>query len=253
MDVKTNKEYTAMLHEIEAVEKDIRSKEDQILVEMERLEGLTAEVRRGRRDPQGGRGRRSLAERKALDARESGAAGQPRPGAAGARRGPEGRATDHGGALRARRASSAAESVVPRGQDGMCGACHVKLRLQLWSDIRQERRHHPVPDVPADSLLRASRPHRRRRGMSVSALHIHIDGASRGNPGEAGFGIDVRAEDGLDAGQLFGYLGKATNNVAEYEALVHALRWALARGRHAVSASSPTPSSSCARSTASTR
>jgi predicted nucleic acid-binding Zn-ribbon protein len=34
MEVKTNKEYTAVVHEIEAVEKDIRSKEDQILAEM---------------------------------------------------------------------------------------------------------------------------------------------------------------------------------------------------------------------------
>ena len=46
MEVKTNKEYTAMLHEIEAVEKEIRAKEDQILADMERLEGLAAEVRR---------------------------------------------------------------------------------------------------------------------------------------------------------------------------------------------------------------
>ena len=35
MEVKTNKEYTAMLHEIEGVEREIRSREDQILQEME--------------------------------------------------------------------------------------------------------------------------------------------------------------------------------------------------------------------------
>jgi len=44
MDVKTNKEYTAMLHEIEGVERDIRAREDQILAEMERAETLMAEV-----------------------------------------------------------------------------------------------------------------------------------------------------------------------------------------------------------------
>jgi len=70
--------------------------------------------------------------------------------------------------------------------------------------------------------------------MSHSPLLIHIDGASRGNPGEAGFGIDVRTEDGSSQAQLFGYLGRATNNVAEYEALVQALQWALARGATAV-------------------
>ncbi|PYQ18664.1 MAG: hypothetical protein DMF79_14430, partial [Acidobacteria bacterium] len=46
MDVKTNKEYTAMLHEIEAVEREIRILEDQILSEMERGEALAAEVKR---------------------------------------------------------------------------------------------------------------------------------------------------------------------------------------------------------------
>ena len=46
MDVKTNKEYTAMLHEIEGVEREIRAREDQILAEMERAETLTAEVKR---------------------------------------------------------------------------------------------------------------------------------------------------------------------------------------------------------------
>jgi len=46
MDVKTNKEYTAMLHEIEGVERDIRAREDQILEEMERMEALALEVKR---------------------------------------------------------------------------------------------------------------------------------------------------------------------------------------------------------------
>src|SRR5262245_44037897 len=46
MDVKTNKEYTAMLHEIEGVERDIRAREDQVLAEMEKAESLTAEVKK---------------------------------------------------------------------------------------------------------------------------------------------------------------------------------------------------------------
>jgi ribonuclease HI len=60
-------------------------------------------------------------------------------------------------------------------------------------------------------------------------LVIHIDGGSRGNPGEAGFGVYVEAPDGT-ATELYGYIGRATNNVAEYQALLHALRHALARG-----------------------
>jgi ribonuclease HI len=61
-------------------------------------------------------------------------------------------------------------------------------------------------------------------------LHIHIDGASRGNPGEAGFGVHVATPGGEPVTELYGYLGTATNNVAEYQALIHALRYALARG-----------------------
>ena len=57
-----------------------------------------------------------------------------------------------------------------------------------------------------------------------------MDGASRGNPGEAGFGVHVTAEDGSAVASLYGYLGKATNNVAEYQALLHGLRFAISRG-----------------------
>ena len=66
------------------------------------------------------------------------------------------------------------------------------------------------------------------------ALRLHVDGASRGNPGEAGFGVHVTAEDGREVASLYGYLGKATNNVAEYQALLHGLRFALARGASSV-------------------
>jgi ribonuclease HI len=61
-------------------------------------------------------------------------------------------------------------------------------------------------------------------------LNIHIDGASRGNPGEAGFGVHVATPDGKAVAGLYGYLGRATNNVAEYQALLHALRYAIAHG-----------------------
>ena len=68
----------------------------------------------------------------------------------------------------------------------------------------------------------------------ADGLAIHIDGASRGNPGEAGFGIFVAGEDGRPLAELYGYLGRASNNVAEYQALLHALRYALARGARRV-------------------
>lgn len=48
-----------------------------------------------------------------------------------------------------------------------------------------------------------------------------VDGASRGNPGEAGFGLLFRTAD--EAVEICGFLGHATNNVAEYAGLVAAL------------------------------
>ncbi len=68
---------------------------------------------------------------------------------------------------------------------------------------------------------------------SDADLVIHIDGGSRGNPGDAGFGVHVQSRDG-EVTELYGFLGRATNNVAEYEALLHALRHALARGARTV-------------------
>jgi len=65
-------------------------------------------------------------------------------------------------------------------------------------------------------------------------LRLHVDGASRGNPGEAGFGVHVVSADGREVAGLYGYLGQTTNNVAEYQALLHGLRFALARGAREV-------------------
>jgi ribonuclease HI len=56
-----------------------------------------------------------------------------------------------------------------------------------------------------------------------------VDGGARGNPGEAGFGVVFEGQDGSVV-ELSGYLGKTTNNVAEYAALIAALELAAARG-----------------------
>lgn len=69
---------------------------------------------------------------------------------------------------------------------------------------------------------------------AAEVLHLHIDGASRGNPGEAAFGVHVQTPAGETRAELYGYLGRTTNNVAEYQALIHALRWARSRGARRV-------------------
>jgi ribonuclease HI len=54
-------------------------------------------------------------------------------------------------------------------------------------------------------------------------FRAYIDGAARGNPGPAGAGVYIEAVDGRPAEELFEALGRATNNVAEYRALLLAL------------------------------
>ena len=54
------------------------------------------------------------------------------------------------------------------------------------------------------------------------AISIYTDGASRGNPGEAAIGA-VIFSDGEVVDEIRRYLGKHTNNYAEYEAVYDAL------------------------------
>jgi len=61
-------------------------------------------------------------------------------------------------------------------------------------------------------------------------LTAYIDGGSRGNPGPAGYGVRVEDEHGRPVAELSKALGVATNNVAEYHALLAALAWAAAHG-----------------------
>jgi probable phosphoglycerate mutase len=58
-------------------------------------------------------------------------------------------------------------------------------------------------------------------------IRAYIDGGARGNPGPAGYGVRIEAADGTLIAELFGGLGIATNNVAEYNGLLAALQWAV--------------------------
>jgi ribonuclease HI len=54
--------------------------------------------------------------------------------------------------------------------------------------------------------------------------HVYIDGASSGNPGESGAGVVAFNVTGQEQYSESVYLGCMTNNMAEYEALLHALK-----------------------------
>jgi ribonuclease HI len=67
--------------------------------------------------------------------------------------------------------------------------------------------------------------------MTAAPTHVvHIDGGARGNPGPAGWGAIVRTSTGETVVELMGALPHATNNVAEYSALVSALEWCASHG-----------------------
>jgi ribonuclease HI len=63
-----------------------------------------------------------------------------------------------------------------------------------------------------------------------TGARIHIDGAARGNPGPAGIGVVLVGPDGAVLERIHRYIGQATNNVAEYQALLAGLTRAQALG-----------------------
>jgi len=58
-------------------------------------------------------------------------------------------------------------------------------------------------------------------------IRAYIDGGARGNPGPAGFGVRIEDAAGTLLAELHEPLGIATNNVAEYQGLLAALRYAV--------------------------
>ncbi len=61
----------------------------------------------------------------------------------------------------------------------------------------------------------------------LNSLVLYIDGSSRGNPGPSGIGVVIFSHDDQTnpIKEISKYIGITTNNVAEYEALIHALKW----------------------------
>ena len=65
--------------------------------------------------------------------------------------------------------------------------------------------------------------------MDAAPAHTaHVDGGARGNPGPAGFGVVIHDAHGKKVAELSQYLGHRTNNYAEYNGLLAALRFAIA-------------------------
>ncbi|MGH9750595.1 MAG: ribonuclease HI family protein [Candidatus Polarisedimenticolia bacterium] len=70
---------------------------------------------------------------------------------------------------------------------------------------------------------------------AAADLVAHIDGGARGNPGPAGYGVSVTDPAGAVIAEMYGYLGIATNNTAEYAALLALLEYARRTGASSLS------------------
>ena len=64
----------------------------------------------------------------------------------------------------------------------------------------------------------------------MSKLTVNVDGGARGNPGPAAIGVVVRDEAGAILEEHGERIGRATNNVAEYRALLRGVELAAAHG-----------------------
>jgi ribonuclease HI len=61
--------------------------------------------------------------------------------------------------------------------------------------------------------------------MKVNQINVYADGGSRGNPGPAAIGFYIEDLEGNEIVSIGSKIGEATNNVAEYTAIVFALDW----------------------------
>jgi len=121
-----------------------------------------------------------------------------------------------------------------------------ELLRAVYQSIEWERLYGLAPDASredVDELFRRLREAMDRAGMvgppnapdasdapgvpPYQSVIVYCDGASSGNPGPAGIGVVVTAPDGTELRSWGAPVGRATNNVAEYQALLAALRSAL--------------------------
>ncbi len=84
---------------------------------------------------------------------------------------------------------------------------------------RAAARSMPAPAAAASASAAAPRCRR----VWPEEVTVHIDGGARGNPGEAGVGVYFQDRSGAPLQSIARYIGRATNNTAEYQALLIAL------------------------------
>ena len=95
----------------------------------------------------------------------------------------------------------------------------------LLSNIDIEKIIRENPEISRDDIRRVTNKINgvfSRRGEGV--YYLYVDGASRGNPGDAGIGALILDGDKNTVEEYYEYIGRQTNNAAEYMALIGGLK-----------------------------
>ena len=100
----------------------------------------------------------------------------------------------------------------------------IKVRISrvaptLWRTVSGRR----IDSAPAGRKAKNEEEENRM-------FHLYVDGGSRGNPGPAGIGAVLASDAGEVVDTRADYIGVATNNVAEYQAMISGLEMALDHG-----------------------
>lgn len=59
----------------------------------------------------------------------------------------------------------------------------------------------------------------------IKKFTVYTDGGARGNPGPAAIGVYIIDSEGKEILRMSKQIGEATNNIAEYTAVIEALKW----------------------------
>ena len=85
-----------------------------------------------------------------------------------------------------------------------------------------------IPPRPAPSLFETTTSP--SAAPATGFITAHCDGGARGNPGPAGYGVEITDANGIVLAELSEFLGFRTNNYAEYSGLLASLGYALDHG-----------------------
>jgi len=135
MEVKTNKEYQAMQKEIAVAEQEVRGHEDRLLEHMEQAETFAVEVNAAEAALKTEQAEVAR-EQKMLDA-ERAAIEQEIARLTSARAGLVSKLSRDGLGLFEGIAHGRKGVAVAEARDGLCTVCHVRLRPQVFNDVRR--------------------------------------------------------------------------------------------------------------------